>query len=179
MYEPTLPILGYLAEYCLDTLPCLDLVDIANNLAAYASPLIKLYYGDSVRREVLEAFRWDAYYGIGYDLNRQVQFFRPKGPNTIQAQIIVLSPGAGRVISTIAGDNISVERESSGSREHTYILGGDLSPSQPLSTLNEQQQDAVLSSINSGGRRIEVINDIGSPSRFETVKSLIIIDPSS
>ena len=62
-------------------------------------------------------------YGGGNQLNRQIQFFRPGGANTIRAEVHVLAGGvAGALISKVSGNQISVEMQSTSQKANAMMF---------------------------------------------------------
>lgn len=114
-------------------------------------------------------------YGAGDQPNRQIQFSRTgAGAGTIQAQVFVLNAGVvGNITSTVPGNQIDVEMESTSTKANALALGRALNPNQQLSNLTVLQQNALIGAL--GARRIEVSNELGG---LELVESLTIFDPS-
>lgn len=119
---------------------------------------------------------YDYTYGAGNELNRQIQFSRTPR-NEIQARVFVLNAGVvGLNISTVPGDQITVEMESTSSKANALALGRAPNPDQVLSALTMPQQNQVIGAL--GNRRITVGNDVNKPGNFESVTKLTIFDPS-
>lgn len=121
---------------------------------------------------------YDYIYGAGNLPNRQIQFVRTGGrADEIQAQVFVLNQNGsiGNRTSTIYGENIRVEMESTTSKASAYMIGRKLQPTALLSHLTIDQQDAIIDSFPH--RQIEVRNNMGQAGGFEVVTKLKIIDP--
>lgn len=117
-------------------------------------------------------------YGAGNLPNRQIQFVRTgERADTIQAQVFVLNQdgSTGKRTSTVYGENIRVEMESTSSKASAYMLGRALHPNDLLSNLTLDQQNAIIDSFPD--RKIEVRNSNGIPGGLEVVSKLTIIDP--
>ena len=121
---------------------------------------------------------YDYTYGAGNLPNRQIQFVRVgERADEIQAQVFVLNQdgSTGNRTSTVYGDNIRVEMESTSSKAAAYMVGRALQPNVLLSNLTIHQQNAMIDSFPD--RQIEVSNSIGKAGGFEVVTKLKIIDP--
>ncbi len=114
-------------------------------------------------------------FGNGKELNRQIQFVRNGGPNSIQARVCLLNPKLTR-IATLPGNLIKVAMQSTSQQVMLINTCMPLKEDQPLSNLTVAQQNDIMSSLHE--RRIEVIHEY-NPSQyaFEKVISLKIIDP--
>jgi hypothetical protein len=115
-------------------------------------------------------------YGAGSTHNRQIQFSKTLS-GAFQAKVYVLQAGGalGALTSTVSGDNISVEVESTSTKLIAFRARRTLAPNLLLSKLTETQQKALMSSLASRG--IEVMNGIGKPGGLEVVQRLNIFDP--
>ncbi len=118
-------------------------------------------------------------YGAGSQENRQIQFSTTAGGG-FQAQVYILLPtgNLGALLSTILGNQISVEKESTTEKAHLIATGQKASAHQLLSALAVTQQNAIIGSLTPlGSRRIEVRNTPIVPGN-ETPTSLHIFDPT-
>lgn len=117
-------------------------------------------------------------YGAGAQQNRQIQFSRTgAGANTIQAQVFVLNQGGGVGVptSTVPGNQISVEMESTTTKANAFAIGRALNPDVLLTNLTTVQQDAIIQSFPN--RKVEVVRGHGVPGGNEVVQRLNIYDP--
>lgn len=108
--------------------------------------------------------------------SRKIRFFRlSDDPSTIKAHIFTNNTGTvGQLVGVISGDDIEIEAENTTSKSIASIFSRWLFPNSKLSQLNANAQKAVLNSLCSHNRKIEVIT--GRESR--EIKQLKIFDPS-
>lgn len=116
--------------------------------------------------------------------NREIDFFRPGTPSTIEARLYSLNPAGQQtgLLATLAGESINVEMNSTSQKAVVArmiaakmdegLIQGRIKPDKTLSKLTLPEQNALLGSLAPHGtRKLDIDEGVG-------VMALSIFDPS-